>query len=144
MAESESGRVIAQKTFRNLVKSFGHRKSKLQSLAGELGETIKTAVDTHNLHRGAFSMTAKLDRMDEMKRADFLRSFDRYREYMESAGGSWSAAPDLADQAEAENAGPSDEEITRTNVTRLQRGIKPLAADATGLPGAPEAETVKH
>ena len=138
MTETSNDRVIAQKPFRKLVQSFGHRKAKIQSLSGELGETIKTAVDTQNLHRGAFALIARLDRMDEMKRNDFLRSLDLYRDYMETDGGTWSAEPDMVDQAEAPAAGPTDDEKVETNVRTLRRGIKPLSKEVTGMPGAPE------
>lgn len=138
MTETSNDRVIGQKPFRKLVESFGHRKSKIQSLSGELGETIRIAVDNQNLHRGAFALIARLDKMDEMKRNDFLRSFALYRDYMESDGGTWSATPDMVDQAEAPATGPTDDEKVETNVRALRRGIKPLGEKVVGMPGAPD------
>lgn len=151
MADNDVERVTPEKTFNSLLGRFHKARKQGRSIAGEIGQEIKDAVEKHHLHKGAFALFAKLDGMDEMKRNDFLRSFDIYRERAEGAGGKWDTASDIVDRAQQ----PSDEEReqaeadkvaaeqTATNVRRLRGGIKKKTEDekpVVGMPGAPAAD----
>jgi uncharacterized protein (UPF0335 family) len=62
------------------LSEVGRLKAKVSELSGDIGQYIKTKVETINLHKGAFRLIAKLRDMDETKRSEFLAHFDHYRE----------------------------------------------------------------
>ena len=137
MAEKTTFQVTSKKQFLALLKNSDQQKDKLASISGELGARIKEASDNGYLNRGAFGLMLKLYRMEEDKRADFLRSFDAYRDYadQEQLFGSEHVG-DLADMAsrsepdgEAEKQA-ADEAQTAANVEALEQGIKPLTPQA--------------
>lgn len=57
--------------------------------------------DALGIHPGAAKLFCKLDKMEDAKRSDFLRSFDHYRKWVD-----WDAQPDLWDDQPA-NAPPA-------------------------------------
>lgn len=46
--------------------------------SGDLGNAIKVAGESHKVHRGAFKLVMKLERMEDTKRNEFLRHLDEY------------------------------------------------------------------
>ena len=146
MADNAVDRVISEKKFNTLLNRFQEGSKRLRSLSGDLGTEVKEAVDKDHLHKGAFALFAKLDRMDELKRNDFLRAFDIYRERADASGGRWDGTGDIIDRsaqeekAAAQEKASADEEQVKTNVTRLRRGIKRTEdAPVVGMPSAPAA-----
>lgn len=156
MSETAVDRVIPEKKFNQLLRAYASTRQKMQSLAGDIGQMIADAVEKNFLHKGAFSLIAKLHKMDEMKRNDFLRAFDIYRERMEAK--EWGSGKDMMDGAdtddsaegdppEADKAAKTAEEIGEENGRKVRRGIKPLAdkkPPVVGMPGAePPTDTIQ-
>lgn len=108
-----------------------------------IDDKIANAVENTNLHRAAFNLIVSLAQKDELKRKDFLTAFDLYRDLAGEAGlFGEEHAGDLMDGAgagEGDDPRPAflkqqederkaaEDEQRETNVTRLKRGIKPLA-----------------
>lgn len=144
MSETSSDRTVAPKQLVALIKDADQKKTKIQSISGEIGARVKAAVDDGNMHRGAYALMVRLYRMDEERRNDFIRSIQLYLDICREEGlfGSEHVG-DLADMA-AGNDGEDDDdprpaflknkhadpdaEHVETNIERLG-GIK-------GLPGA--------
>lgn len=82
-AQNDAGELPDSSTVLDLLKDEGSISSKLARLRGEIGALVKNAETDHNVHRGAFKMTAKLKKMDASARAEFLRHFDHYRDAAE-------------------------------------------------------------
>ena len=157
MADNDTVLLTPVKAFNTLLKNYHRARKQGRTIAGEIGQEIKEAVEKNHLHKGAFALFAKLDAMDELKRNDFLRAFDVYRDRAEGEKGTWNSAGDILDRSapdEGEESGDkSAEEIeaeaaaaaaahVKTNVTRL-RGIRKKADDAepvVGMPSAPAPE----
>lgn len=145
MSESSSDRTVAPKQLVALIKDADQKKTKMQSIAGEIGARVKAAVENGNMHRGAYALMVRLYRMDEERRNDFIRSIQLYLDICAEEGlfGDEHVG-DLADMAASEvpadddddprpaflkNKGAdSDADHVATNVERLG-GIN-------GLPGA--------
>lgn len=149
MSETAVDRVIPEKKFNQLLRAYTSTRQKMQSLAGDIGQMIADAVEKNFLHKGAFSLIAKLHKMDELKRNDFLRAFDIYRERMEAKD--WGSGKDLMDGAAdgdssdgdepaAETQAKTGEEIGEENARKVKRGIKPLADKKPPVVGMPGAE----
>lgn len=71
-------------------KVLGEHIKKLNALnadsaevRGEIGALVKDGETTHNIHRKAMKLVATIERMDETKRAEFLRHFFHYLEARE-------------------------------------------------------------
>lgn len=90
---------LTRETFDATLRDLEANRGKLAKVSAENGALLKNFEDVHGGHKAALSLVAKLNRQDEIKRDDFLRSFDQYRDWM-----GWNA-PDLVDQAEAAPAG---------------------------------------
>lgn len=130
MPDKTTFQVTPKKQFLALLKEADQKKDKLQSISGELGARIKEASENGHLNRGAFGLMVKLHRMEEDKRADFLRSFDAYREFAGEAQ-LWGSehVGDLVDEAQRDEAAEqqaADEAQVAANVEALEQGITPL------------------
>lgn len=155
MSEHETEKVVSVSVFKALIQLADQVKKRVQSANGELGERIKNAVDDGGLHAGAFKAIAKLNRADVMKRNDFLRSFDIYREYAEKhlwasdtidmfddKGGETGPEDEAAAAAaESEKIGAANGKKIAKGITQLvgeeeQPGGKKKDAKAVGFPGA--------
>lgn len=77
-----TGKVVNKRVFETLVSRAASINAKMASERGNIGTLMKDAEETHGVHRGAFKLALKLDRMEDLKMKDFLRSFDLYREYL--------------------------------------------------------------
>jgi hypothetical protein len=135
----EVTKLVNEKQFVALFKECENKRTRAQSINGEIGERIKTAVEDGNLHRKLFSLMRALARMDELKRKDFLSQFDVYVEMCERAGFFGSEhVSDLVDDAQRDAAGEkaeADERAAKSNVRKLREGIKPLDGDSDDAPG---------
>lgn len=145
MSETSADRTVAPKQLVALIRDADQKKTKMQSIAGEIGARVKAAVENGNMHRGAYALMVRLYRMDEERRNDFIRSVQLYLDICREEGlfGDEHVG-DLADMAggvddedgddprpaflKNKHAQDADDQVA-TNVDRLTAGIK-------GLPGA--------
>lgn len=130
--DSKPQRIVAKKQLVSLLKDHHLKKKRSQSIAGEIGERVKNAVENGNLHRGVYSLMLKLYGMDEVKRNDFLRLFPLYVDMCREEGlfGSEHVG-DLLDEKQGEDEPGRDEdaEAAERNAAALEKGIKPLDED---------------
>lgn len=165
MGDNTVDGVVNRRQFESLLRLNIATGKKVASEQATYRERIAKAVENGNLHAGAFSLMAKLTKMTEEKRDDFLRALDIMREYAEAEGGAWADGHtgDMFEKKgkeadEDEGDEPSAEELAakhaEENAKRLEKGIKPLEGDqpapasnvtplkTVGMPGA--EGTVKH
>lgn len=105
MASSDSAeRVIPWNDLKSLVKFANESRTKAGSISGAVGERVAAAVENKHLHRQAFGVVAKLDRMEADRRNDAIRSLRLYLDLFEEK--KWSVEEghtgDLVDEAERE------------------------------------------
>ena len=92
VTEGARYRLTGKTDLNSLLRRCRSRSQQVQTIAGEIGEDIAKAAETKYLHRGAFAVTRKLDKMEPEKLAEFLVHFDHYlmeaglRERAESVG----------------------------------------------------------
>jgi uncharacterized protein (UPF0335 family) len=85
-------------------------QSELAELRGALGADIKSAEEDHGVHRGVIKLVAKLEKMDETKRAEWFAHFDHYSENRDLRN---QKQPNLFDDVPAEDdGGPTDGAFT--------------------------------
>lgn len=117
---------------KSVISRMNGAKAKMDEARGDLGSIIKNAEDSHNIHRAALKLVAKLEKMDSAKLSDWLAHFDHYRQVRgldQMAGPSMFDDPD-ADEYDFDAAAPDpDPDPVSENVTALRRGIKQLPAD---------------
>lgn len=129
MTTESSIQAAPKKVGVSLIRHLNVAKAQTQSINGSVGQEIKDAVENKHLHSGALKMIAKLARLDEIKRNDFLASFDLYRIYaMESNFFGEEHVGDLMDDAEsvavATGAAVALGDVAGENVRKLRGGIK--------------------
>ncbi|TGY87337.1 hypothetical protein E5163_14815 [Marinicauda algicola] len=78
--ETDQTRMPSEEVLKNLARQVTSAKAEMDEARGEIGAMIKSAEETHNVHRKAFKLCLQLDRMDDDKRDAFLAHFDDYRE----------------------------------------------------------------
>lgn len=162
--ETSVDRTVAPKQLIALIKDAEQKGKRIQSIAGELGERVKNAVENGHLHRGAFRLMLRLYKMDEEKRGDFMRSIGLYMQICHEEGlfGDPEHAGDLVDDAEraedeADESAPNEHGSVAADSERGQEilgGIKPLGEEApkrgrkksqaAPLAGAESTGTYKH
>ena len=92
VTEGARYRLTGKTDLNSLLRRCRSRSQQVQTIADEIGEDIAKAAETKYLHRGAFAVTRKLDKMEPEKLAEFLVHFDHYlmeaglRERAESVG----------------------------------------------------------
>ena len=74
----EASKVVNPKQLVALIKDADQKKTRMQSISGEIGQRVKDATENGHLHRGAYALMVRLYRMDELKREDFIRQFNLY------------------------------------------------------------------
>lgn len=77
-SEDSVDRTVSPKLLIGLIKEAHNKKSKMDTIKGELGDRVKSAVEDGHLHRAAFALIVKLYRMEEQKREDFIRQAELY------------------------------------------------------------------
>lgn len=78
-----SVKVISERDLAALIKKCKTAQSGMDSERATLGSYISDACENKHLHKGAFGIYRRLDRMDPVKRAELLFHFDIYRERAE-------------------------------------------------------------
>jgi hypothetical protein len=73
-------KVISDKDFQALIKKCRTAQAGMDSERATLGSYVSDACENKNLHKGAFGIYRRLDKMDDVKRAELLFHFDVYRE----------------------------------------------------------------
>jgi hypothetical protein len=128
---------VHHEVLKTLISRCDSLKADMDSSRGELGSLIKDAEDTHGINRKAFKLALQCNRMEDDKRADFIRSF---RDYCNKLG--FTAQLDMfADDetGEAGEAEPVDADVAaaEANSEALREGIKPTGGRKKG--GSAEA-----
>jgi hypothetical protein len=142
--ENSVDRTVAPKQLIALIQEAHRERGKISTISGALGERVKLAIDNGHLHRGAFALSVRLYKMDELKREDFLRQIDLYVDICR-AGGLFGAehAGDLVEDAEREqeaqaeadaDAGEGEPVPLSAAAKAVQKGIKQLAPKRRGRP----------
>lgn len=142
--ETSTDRTVAPKQLVALIRDCHIKGKRIQSIAGEMGERVKNAVENGYLHRGAFGLMRRLYKMDETKRADFMRSIGLYMQICHEEGlfGEPEHVGDLVDDAEREaesetaDSTPNEHGSVSADSERGQEilsGIKPLDDDETDV-----------
>lgn len=131
MSDTTTERTVAPKHLLALIQDANQKKTKMQSISGELGALIKEAVENGHLNRKAFGLVAQLDRQDEDKRNDNVRSIRLYLDICEEQLWGDGHVGDLVDKAERSDGKPSavDEQM-RVNAERIEAGIKEIEPGA--------------
>jgi hypothetical protein len=137
--DNPSGKKLpSRRKFMSLIDESHATKKKTQSASGALGDSIRQSVDKDGLHAGAFKLMAKLDRMDERARDEYLDAVDAYRDFMEQER--WSKlrhTGDFADMAEGEGDGDGGEKPKRAGRKPKPDGMP------SAKPRSPAAEAAK-
>lgn len=103
-----SDKVIGRDSFVSLVRFMAGKQGKIDELAGQMGGEIAKAVETKNLHKGAFALARRLDKMDAAKLRLMLLHFDRYREHLQLDKRAAEQVDFIADEEEAKEAKPTN------------------------------------
>lgn len=101
--KARASRLTVQQ-FKSFLGSVGELRQDLDDAAMAHAAEFKKA-DSLGIHKAASALVMKLDKMEPAKRADFLRSFDQYRDWMEE----WDAQPDLLEQNDEDDESAGDE-----------------------------------
>jgi hypothetical protein len=124
--ENTAERTVAPDYLVGLVREVSLKKTRQQSIAGEIGQRVKEAAENGHLHRGAFSLLLKLHRMDEQKRDDFIRAFGLYLDIAEDKN-LWDDGAHVGDLADlAQKAAAADAVAAESNAVALEKGISKL------------------
>lgn len=78
--ERDTSVAIKPEAYKNLVKNVAIANDKMDTGRKNKSELIRDAVDSDNLHAGAFALVMKLRKMDPVKRNEFLFHLDIYCE----------------------------------------------------------------
>lgn len=73
-------KAISEKDFTTLYKKVKSAQSSMDTERSSIGGMIADAVENKHLHKGAFGIFRRLDKMDDYKRAELLYHLDIYRE----------------------------------------------------------------
>jgi len=74
---------ISRKKLKDLLAAARSTKQDVDEIVGTHREQIAEAVEKHNLHKGAFAMCKRLDRLEPGKLADWL---DYLQHYLDISG----------------------------------------------------------
>lgn len=98
-AREAQARYLERDAFSRFVRDVGAAKQELND-AGTAHASAWKKADPLGIHPEAAKLYCRLDRMEDTKRTDFLRSFDRYRGWAEH----WAVQADLLEQEPAGTA----------------------------------------
>jgi hypothetical protein len=79
-AARTSHKAITESEFEKLLKKCSTMQANMDTDRASLGGLISDAVENKHLHKGAFGIFRRLDKMDDYKRAELLFHLDLYRE----------------------------------------------------------------
>ncbi len=81
--DAEERELPTQERLAAILAELSKRNAEMAETRGHIGAAIKSAEDDHNVHRAAIKLVAKLQKMDETKRAEWFRHFDHYTEVLD-------------------------------------------------------------
>jgi uncharacterized protein (UPF0335 family) len=119
---------IHPEVLKSLIAKCDGMKADMDEARGELGAAVKDAEEVHGINRKAFKLVLSLKRMEDDKRADFLRSLSDYVEKLDLG-----PQADLFDEGDeearraAQGAAAEANDQVAENSRRLKGGIKQLA-----------------
>jgi hypothetical protein len=90
---------ITKKAFDALHKLVKGHRGRMDGERAEIGGLVSEAVTSKHLHKGAYGIFCRLDRMDALKRSELLFHFDVYRERA-----NWNTMDDLFERHAEEAA----------------------------------------
>jgi hypothetical protein len=131
-ARAAAGRVLDSRTFHRFIGDVAALKQELDD-AGTAHASGWKKADPLGIHPEAAKLYCRLDKMEDTKRADFLRAFDRYREWSD-----WAIQPDMFDDEsvmagamarEADGDG-TDEAPERSERAPAEPGPLPVTEEA--------------
>ncbi|WP_046869320.1 hypothetical protein [Microvirga massiliensis] len=131
-----SERMIASKVLVALVNEGNNVVSKIAEIRGAHGERVLHHKENSNLHTGVFNLIKRLDRMDELKREEYLDNLEAYVGIMRAE--KWSRNShygDLAAQAKEE-----DEPAPANGGMPLEEAEKAFEANAHLAPAPEEVD----
>jgi uncharacterized protein (UPF0335 family) len=129
--ETSVQRTVAPDQLVSLIKWINEKRSVISGLSGEIGERVKHAADNGNLHRAVCGQVAKLARMDEYKRNDWLRQFNLYIDICREKGlFGQEHCGDLLDTTQGDDEAEEEEDIGAQNAAAIEKGIKQLPDEA--------------
>lgn len=99
---------ISATKIKELLKETRGAQSEIDEISGEMGSSIKSAVETHGLNRKIFGWIRQLDRMEPEKLAMMLDDFDDYviKAGLRARAKSAPSFDSANDQGEGEGARP--------------------------------------
>lgn len=112
--------VISEKSFSTLIKKCEQNDKDIAAARGSKGGNIADAVERLHLHKGAFGIYQRLDKMSDTKRSELLHHLDLYRsrsnwddqlDLFRSAAADSSVKEEESDQADIEDV--KDQEPAR-------------------------------
>lgn len=103
--------VITQRDFASLLKRCNATEKVMGEGRSSLGGMIADAVEDKHLHKGAFGVFRRLDKMSDQKRSEFLHHFDYYR-----GMSNWDDQLDLFRTKAAEETVEDEESDTQTDL----------------------------
>lgn len=141
--------VVSDKVFRSLMLARNADKSQISTISGDMGEREREAAENKHLHLPAYKQVAKLAKMDELKRNDFLRSFTVYVDkakrlklFGEEHAGDMG---DLADRPDADEPVSNGDAGSRTVHANGIKQLEPKAAkNGKGVGAAPGSYRAVH
>lgn len=79
--EKQAAVAVLKNFYLSLLKKCAAAKAVMDEERASLGGMISDAVEKHRLHKGAFGWARKMDKMDPVKRGEWLFHFDTMRKY---------------------------------------------------------------
>lgn len=81
--DQKAVQTISRAEFDKLVKKCGTMQANMDEDRASLGGVISEAVEHKRLHKGAFGIARRLNKMDPYKLAELLFHLDTYRNWLE-------------------------------------------------------------
>lgn len=137
---------IGKTTLKNLLIEVRQLQEKGAAAHGKLGELLKNAEDSKNLHRPSFMLAQRLERQEGSKLRTFLAHFDFYREAFQldkraSEQGDFIADEEEAAAAEAKTAAAKKPAKAKSGEAKEAKPRKrKTMGELMKEPGAPFAE----
>jgi hypothetical protein len=104
--DQTTARAISESNLNKLLTGCKPYENSLADARTNLGNLIKEYVQIKNAHAGVIALVRKLDRMDPVKRNEFLFHFDVCREHR-----GWERVEDLFDRGEDAAEAEAEEDL---------------------------------
>jgi hypothetical protein len=116
-AEQQSSVAIVKNFYLTLLRKCRSAQAAMDGEKASLGGMISDAVENHRLHKGAFGWARKMEKMDAVKRGEFLFHFDVMRRYS-----AWDV-PDMLPDRQPQDE-PTSSEVVEAVADGLTDAIK--------------------